>query len=121
MRRPSAIDIVPVGLEQEIGGDGYARGLEYAHAGAVVRTVWKAEAGVLVGAVDGSGGRQYTAVARFTPVRGARWLFRQGQCSCPVGFNCKHVAALVIAATAHSGSARPSPASWERSLGAVLE
>ena len=121
MRRPSAIDIVPVGLEQEIGGDGYTRGLGYAHAGAVVQAVWKADAGVLVGAVDGSRGRRYTTVARFTPARGAAWRFRQGECSCPVGFNCKHVAALVIAATAQPEAAHHRPASWERSLGAVLE
>src|SRR5439155_11275380 len=55
--------------------------------------------------------------------------FEAGECSCPVGYNCKHVAAVVIAAANGRVALRslrlvpapePRPA-WERSWKALLD
>ena len=59
---------------------------------------------------------------------GADLAFAFGECSCPVGINCKHVVAAAVTATgarhrprtaAAAGRAQPAP-SWEQSLRALL-
>src|SRR5680860_55081 len=52
--------------------------------------------GRIVGSVTGSGGRVYSVEA--TLGRGADGRLSQvdGHCSCPIGYNCKHVAAVLL-------------------------
>ena len=64
-------------------------------------------------------------MAYFHPAGESVLAFDQGHCSCPVGFDCKHVVALVLAASqaqlARIGAARPAetmarPLTWEQSV-----
>ena len=51
---------------------------------------------LIIGSVAGSGGRIYTVDANL--VRGVDGRLSQvyGDCSCPIGYNCKHVAAVLL-------------------------
>ncbi|MGH3820071.1 MAG: SWIM zinc finger family protein, partial [Pseudonocardiaceae bacterium] len=105
-----------------VGTASYARGAQYAQQHAVVRMRWDPSERALHGTVRGRGGL-YTTAAFFDELFPE---FELGQCSCPVGFNCKHVAALVLAALgAEYPPATPgrSPrlVTWEQSLGSLLE
>ena len=73
----------------------------------------------------GSAGSCYETVAYFHPAGPSALEFDQGECSCPVGFDCKHVVALVLAAAqaqlARTGSQRTAAAqaralTWEQSV-----
>ncbi|MBO0807198.1 MAG: SWIM zinc finger family protein, partial [Actinobacteria bacterium] len=89
----------PASLADAVGGATFGRGFQYAQQQAVVDAEWDPAEQMLHGMVRGSGGRSYATAAYFAP--GERLLvFEQGVCSCPVGFNCKHAVALVLAATA---------------------
>ena len=116
--RTSALELV--------GGDTYRRGVAYAREGRVLRCLWDPEVHNLVGNVRGSEGRTYTTTVQLWPVDTDSWSVEQGLCSCPVHMNCKHVAAIVVAA---AGAAKmgaqptpppPAPAAWRRSLDALL-
>jgi superfamily II DNA or RNA helicase len=76
--------------------------------------------------VHGRGGNFHTTAAYFSVLDGLSPKFEQGQCDCPVGFNCEHVVVLVLTAMgaeqprAASGRGPRRPA-WEQSLGSLLE
>jgi superfamily II DNA or RNA helicase len=134
VQREVLVDIDPAGLLTSAGPDAYQRGAQYARQGAVVRALWNPSAPALVGTVRGQGDNLYTTTARLAPADGTVYQFRSGECSCPVGFNCKHVVALVLSVattdspvpTAAPGSAADlavtgsGPAPWERSLATLL-
>ena len=111
-------------LRRAVDEGSYARGAEYARQGSVLYAVWDPEDDALRGTVRGHGNNFYQAAAFFSLTRGLPAGFEVGECSCPVEFNCKHVA-LVLSALA-PGSARPdrleSPQStaWEQSLDSLL-
>ena len=116
--RTSALELV--------GGDTYRRGVAYAREGRVLRCLWDPQVHNLVGNVRGSEGRTYTTTVQLWPVDTDSWSVEHGLCSCPVHMNCKHVAAIVVAA---AGAAKmgaqptpppPAPAAWRRSLDALL-
>jgi superfamily II DNA or RNA helicase len=94
------------GLRQAVSSATYARGTSYALRGNVDQATWKDELGELRGRVRGSGGQRYTTIARVQSddhtAGAASWRFVSGRCSCPVGVNCKHVVALVLAVTGGS-------------------
>jgi superfamily II DNA or RNA helicase len=133
--REVLVDIDPAGLLTAAGPDAYQRGAQYVRQHAVVRALWKLSAGALVGTVRGQFGNFYTTTARFSSPDGLVHRFVAGECSCPVGFNCKHVVALVLSATTAGGlmeapaPGRPAdlavpgdgPMSWERSLAPLLK
>jgi len=113
-------------LRRAVGGGSYVRGSEYARRGAVLQAMWDPEDDALRGMVHGQGTNVYHAAAFFSLAAGLPAKFEMGECSCPVGYNCKHVIALVLssftaasARTARPGS--PRPAAWEQSLQAVLD
>jgi superfamily II DNA or RNA helicase len=121
----SGVDLAD--LADAVGGASYARGIAYFHQHAVGRMWWDGGQSALVGTVRGRTGEFYTTTAFFMLVEGLPPMFEDGRCSCPVGVNCKHVVALVLAGT-DTGTepalapGRPSPPgpSWERSLDALL-
>src|SRR5690242_5519284 len=110
-------------LRQATGGGSYVRGAEYARQQAVRHTTWDPEDNALCGAVQGQHGRIYDVAAYFSLPAGRPARFSAGECSCPVGYNCKHVVALVLSALASdtpdpSGPRGPQPArSEERRVG----
>ena len=119
----ASIDLSEV--KRDVGARSYERGRAYAGAGNVLTLEWEAEDRVLTGLVSGT--TVYTARAYFDRLDSGL-AFEEGECTCPVGYDCKHVAAIAIAATSEAGGARgagarsaprpaeaPAPA-WERSL-----
>ncbi|MGH3909227.1 MAG: SWIM zinc finger family protein, partial [Pseudonocardiaceae bacterium] len=73
----------------------------------------------------GRTGDFYSTTAYFSSFSGDVLELEQGECDCPVGFNCKHVAALVLT-VAEAERSQPAPArgprtsTWEQSLNSVL-
>ena len=109
-----------------VGHQAFQRGLDYARKGRV-RGIGVAGNGDIISAQSkGSGARTYqTMVFRKQSARSAPEAWA-GTCSCPVGSNCKHVAALLITARtlaqegtdAATSSGRVAP--WESRLADLL-
>ncbi|GAB1507989.1 DEAD/DEAH box helicase [Actinophytocola sp. KF-1] len=93
----SGVDIS--GLEEAAGRTSYARGVRYARDRAVVSLWWDDDANAVRGTVRGSWGEVYETTAYFSSGRGPALTFAEGECSCPVGMDCKHAVALVLTAT----------------------
>ena len=110
-----------------VGHRAFLRGLDYARKGRV-RGIGVAGDGDIISAQSkGSGAHTYqTMVFRKQGARSApaSWA---GTCSCPVGSDCKHTAALLITARALAQAepdiAAPSggPAPWESRLADLLQ
>ncbi|MDT3440375.1 MULTISPECIES: DEAD/DEAH box helicase [unclassified Pseudofrankia] len=96
-----------VGLREAVSDATYARGSSYALRGNVVDIRWDEAAGELLGRVRGSGLRPYSTIVRFEG-DGASRRFGTGLCSCPVGADCKHVVALVLAAGGDQAGGGPA-------------
>jgi superfamily II DNA or RNA helicase len=127
-------------VEAVVGSTFFKRGRAYAHGNRVLALAWDADTTTLTGTVVGQGALYETAAFFTTDARGAL-AFDDGECTCPVGHNCKHVAAIVIAAARRgaqrpwgSGSgangrppapaphaARPRPGSWQDPLRALID
>ena len=72
--------------------------------------------GHLVGSVRGSAGTPYRTVVTL----GRTGWDVEGRCSCPVAFNCKHVAAVVLTARDSLPLDEP-PDAWEPSISALVD
>jgi hypothetical protein len=87
---------------------------------------WDDLENALHGRVRGSNGESYTTTVYFSAAGGRPLEFGQGECTCPVGLDCKHAVALALAA-ANTGPApaaslqRPQPLAWDQSLESLLE
>ncbi len=110
--RPALTDSV---IRRSVGHEVFRRGAAYASEGRVSdmacsRTLDQFEATVI-----GSGGRLYQTVAAYD-AGSARWW---GECSCPVGVDCKHVAAVLVTARdrlARAPAAAARVPDWETAL-----
>ncbi len=117
-----------------VGTTSFKRGQAYARGRRVLSVGWDPDAHRLTGSVVGHGAI-YSTTASFSGTYG-ELTFVHGECSCPVGRSCKHVAALVITAAEPRRSGRfsplpraavPAPApvqalsSWENPLRALIE
>ncbi|MFF0144064.1 SWIM zinc finger protein [Amycolatopsis sulphurea] len=120
-------DVDEVELERAVGSAAHARGRRYAQRRAVLAMRWDSSENALHGSVEGTD--VYETTAYFSSNGG----FAHGTCDCPVGFNCKHVVALVLTATdparartrsvrsPRTGvSAAPRTPAWETSLGSLV-
>ncbi len=75
------------------------RGRRYWRDGRVLAASMNAAKQMVTGRVRGSAGQIYQCIIHFTqPEDGAADLI--GHCSCPVGYNCKHVAAVLLSLNA---------------------
>ncbi|HEV3359535.1 MAG TPA: DEAD/DEAH box helicase [Pseudonocardiaceae bacterium] len=116
---PGPVDLANV--EEAVSTTFYDRGVDYARRNQVLRMRWDQADLALHGSVIGKGGLYDTSA--YFAADDQELLFEQGQCTCPVGFNCKHVAALVISAVDRSRAtpARAAqPPTWKQSLDALL-
>jgi hypothetical protein len=108
--RPGLTDAV---IRRSVGDTTFRRGAAYAQAGCVSLVVHHRDE--VSGQVAGQGG-VYRTVAGWDDDAGRWW----GECSCPVGYDCKHVAALLLVAReALPGpprTAAPATPDWERVL-----
>ena len=122
MQREVLTEISLRSLERAVGTAAVARGLSYARERAVREMHWDPAEGVLHGRVRGQGTNVYATTAHLSAE--ARPEFEWGDCSCPVAFNCKHVAALILT-TLFTQPTPPErqaqPVSWEQSLQALLD
>ena len=126
MQRVVLRDLDPASVEYAVGTASYARGLQYVRQRAVVHMRWDSSESALHGTVRGRAGEFYATAAYFSVADGLPLEFERGHCSCPVGFNCKHAAALILAAAdtdAAPAASRQSPRSvtWEQPLESLLE
>jgi superfamily II DNA or RNA helicase len=118
-------------VEAAVGTRSFQRGRNYARSGRVRSLAWDASDETLTGSIVGNGALYETA-AYFVGESTGGLAFEDGECTCPVGYNCKHVAALVIAAAGRgpgvrsdsrprAGASVTSPSSWEAPLRALVE
>ena len=114
-------------VEAAVGRTAFGRGRAYANRNRVLSLTWDAGGPALRGSVVGNGAI-YRTTAYFEDGADA---FVEGECSCPIGRDCKHVAALVIAAVdrprparraavGRRASATPPAPTWETSLRGLL-
>ena len=110
-----------------VGHRAFERGLDYARKGQVRGISVAGDGDIISAQSKGSGAHTYqTMVFRKQGARSApaSWA---GTCSCPVGSDCKHTAALLITARTlaqvEPGAAAPSggPAPWESRLADLLQ
>jgi len=127
-------DVELAEVEAAVGSTSFGRGRTYARANRVLKIEWDPDTETLTGSVVGQGAL-YDTAAFFTSGRDGSLEFDDGECTCPVGYNCKHVAAIVIAASDGRGADRPrrrqhrpltvteaaQPQSWEQPLRALLD
>ncbi|WP_418607265.1 SWIM zinc finger family protein [Georgenia sp. SUBG003] len=102
-----------------VGPQAFARGIGYARSGKVSWLTSDPERRVLYAEVQGTDAHPYQTLVQVGDAHGAR--LSTGRCTCPVAVDCKHVAAVLVAArdelTPLSRTARP----WERLLADVVE
>jgi superfamily II DNA or RNA helicase len=132
MQRVNLRDVDIAAFRDAIGADRYAEGTAIARQRAVIQMHWNPSEQALTGTVrDARGqgaGELRSVMAEFRASSGFPLRFRAGYCSCADGVNCRHVAALVIAATDESAAPapeqdrqhRPSKLPWEQSLDSLL-
>ncbi len=87
-------------IQSWVGGTYAQRGRSYFRNGQVVEMRWRGE--VLTGKVQGSEYEPYTV--KITFARNGNGI--EGNCSCPMGYDCKHVAALLYA---YASAPPPAP------------
>src|ERR1700689_4198491 len=125
MQRVALRDVDLASFKTSVGADGFDDGTAAVKRGAIVQMAWEASQQLLTGTVKDGGGEIRTVSASFRASNGFPLRFRRGYCSCAVGTDCVHVAALVLAATddtllpaaaSAGGTARRSTLPWEQSL-----
>jgi len=85
------------------------RGKRYAEEGRVISVDQSPDKGVISGRVRGSGRHQYQVVVQVDD-RSGPGLSIRGHCTCPIGWNCKHVVAVLLAVGARvDGDNAPPP------------
>lgn len=83
-------------IKSLVGGGAYQRGRAYQQERRVLSWDWLPDELVLVGLVKGSGRSTYTCSIDFTVGAVGQYIVRGTACTCPVGNECKHVAATLI-------------------------
>jgi len=83
-------------INQSIPAAYLERGRNYQRAGRVSGLSVSPDGGLIAGLVQGSVREPYRVIARVASVQGG--IHIRGDCSCPVGGNCKHVAAVLLQA-----------------------
>lgn len=110
-------------LGRLVGTATVARGRACARSGAVREAVWDPSGRRVEGTVDGRGGRPHQVSVTLTRRPGGPLAALAGSCSCPIGRDCEHVVALLIAPPTTPGT-RPStgkPAgAWMAALEALV-
>jgi SNF2-related domain/Helicase conserved C-terminal domain len=119
-------DVDLASFRAAVGPAGCAEGTAAVRRGAVVQMAWDASQQFLTGTVRDGGGDLRTVSASFRASTSFPLRYRAGHCSCAVGVNCAHVAALVLAATDETLQPEREPVArrpalpWEQSLDSLL-
>ena len=107
-------------IRRSFGDETWRRGATYARQGRVSEVSYSRSTQQLGALVTGSAGRRYETVAEFDDADGVWW----GECSCPVGEDCKHAAAVLVAvrdALGERTAAVPPAPAWEGALAGLVE
>src|SRR3954454_24197175 len=91
-------DVDTADFEDAVSESAYSKGRTYARQRAVIAMRWDSSAQALHGKVRGRLGDFYDTTAYFSSYEETPLAYQHGECSCPVGVDCKHVAALVLTA-----------------------
>jgi superfamily II DNA or RNA helicase len=114
-------------IQRLVGPASFQRGLAYARGGFVGDVSWDEETRFLAGSVRGSAPDAYRCTALISAATGKP---TSGLCTCPVGFDCKHVAALLLQSNTTTlkqfpGLSLPKPADpqagWKSAVIALTE
>lgn len=117
-------------IQRLVGPAAFQRGLAYARGGAVASVHWDLQTRLLSGTVHGSSPEPYRCSALISTSTGRPM---SGICSCPVGIDCKHVAATLLQSNTTtlqqlSGLKLPKPvpqpggrADWKTAVTALTE
>jgi hypothetical protein len=81
----------------------FERGRSYARTGKVVGLMMSADGRQIEGQVAGTRPKPYTQFIDVSET--PRGLVIDGECTCPVGYDCKHMAAVLIKAAERQASA----------------
>ncbi|WP_217271327.1 DEAD/DEAH box helicase [Frigoribacterium sp. VKM Ac-2836] len=133
-----AVDVIRL-----VGPRAFNRAKEYVRDGAVLGTVWHPADERLEGTVQGAESAPYQVVVDLRATRGEYSRPVHSRCSCPIGGDCKHVAATLLQSNSRAvaersdlsptiddltaggvtalGAARPGPGGgdWRSSVGAI--
>lgn len=101
-----------------VGSQVFSRGERYARNGNVIEMVWPESGTKLLGRVAGTADSPYSVTISFAVSMSGLVMNVSGVCSCPVGRNCKHVAAVLVVARRPDAS---DIATGEGSLGDSTE
>ncbi|GAA4712356.1 SNF2-related protein [Promicromonospora umidemergens] len=85
-------------IKSLVGSGAYLRGRNYQQERRVLSWDWLPDELELVGLVKGSGRSTYTCSMDFTIGAVGQYIIGSTECSCPVGYECKHIAATLIEA-----------------------
>ncbi|MFF0710310.1 MULTISPECIES: DEAD/DEAH box helicase [Gordonia] len=111
-----------------------SRGEAYSRQSMVRSYNWVEGDRVLAGTCQGSGGRHYAVRVHFTERPPTMAAFSHGNCTCPVGIDCKHAVAVLLTASSPGGQGSltrdraqrhlravppPQPPSWRNLLAGV--
>ncbi len=134
MRPTLTATLTDTAIRQATSGGAYVRGAEYARQGRVTEVTFDANTMTLSAVIRGSGHRSYSTEVQVSTGGVTAGAVEIGEtwCSCPVGFGCKHAAALMLVARASSQPAHtPAPAvyqptsvvipTWERHVANLLD
>jgi superfamily II DNA or RNA helicase len=91
-----------------VGSATMARGRSYAASGAVRRAEWSPDGARVTGEVQGASAIPYRVSADITR-SGEEVIDLDARCTCPVGYNCKHAVALLLAGGPRRGGLRLVP------------
>jgi len=125
-------------LESHFSATTFQRGAGYARGKRVLSLTWDEDEQTLSASVVGHGALYQTEV-RFDD-DGDGLVFAEGECTCPIGYDCKHVVAVVLSASAQTAgqptreriaarqlaagragaASAPQPSAWEQPLRALL-
>ena len=105
-------------LRSEVGELTFARAQGYADSGQVRTLVTGPDGAALVGTVTGGRGHVYQTVVR---IHDREVLVWSGQCSCPVGQDCKHAVAVLMTARARLRARSSTRSGWEAALAPLLQ
>ena len=109
-------------IREMVGTPAFLRARSYVSVGAVlsVEVTDILEGRLVVGRVRGTSVRPYKVTVQLYDEPGGVEV-SDGDCTCPIGFNCKHVAAVLIALNARSRRAEPKRPVWATALRPLLE
>jgi len=94
--RPHMPNRISSAIERLIGKTYADRGRAYAHQGRVTKFSVTEGRQNVVGRVRGSGKNSYSQTILLDWSADGRLIGIEGECTCPIGYNCKHVAAVLF-------------------------